>query len=115
VVIDPLNAILGDLIQDDYLKESNDFARLAQSGLAASDGNHSRGVKQAPFVVLQGVQMPSSLVEIGFITNPDEARRLARDSERDAIAARLADAVEAFGRRFDARRGIASAAPAETP
>ena len=104
-MLDPLNAILGDLIESDYLKESNDFARLVQVGLAA-ENNHSRGVKQAPFVVLQGVQMPSSLVEIGFVTNPGEARRLQR--ERDSIAARLAEAVLEFGRRFDARRGVAA-------
>jgi N-acetylmuramoyl-L-alanine amidase len=105
---DPLNAILGDLIASDYLKESNEFARLAQLRLAGDEENHSRGVKQAPFVVLQGVQMPSSLVEIGFITNPDEAKRLRSSRERDRIAAALADAVLEFGRRFDARRGVAA-------
>jgi N-acetylmuramoyl-L-alanine amidase len=103
---DPLNAILGDLIMSDYLKESNEFARLAQRGLAGDAANHSRGVKQAPFVVLQGVQMPSSLVEIGFITNPAEAKRLRSSRARDRIAAALVDAVLEFGRRFDARRGV---------
>ena len=105
---DPLNAILGDLIASDYLKESNEFARLAQWRLAGDEENHSRGVKQAPFVVLQGVQMPSSLVEIGFITNPDEAKRLQSSRERARIAAALADAVLEFGHRFDARRGVAA-------
>jgi hypothetical protein len=52
--------------------------------------------------------MPSSLVEIGFITNPDEAKRLQSSRERDRIAAALADAVLEFGRRFDARRGVAA-------
>lgn len=103
---DSLNAILGDLIASDYLKESNEFARLAQRHLAGDEANHSRGVKQAPFVVLQGVQMPSSLVEIGFITNPGEAKRLR--ISRDRIAAALAGAVLEFGRRFDARRGVAA-------
>ena len=103
---DSLNAILGDLIASDYLKESNEFARLAQRHLAGNEANHSRGVKQAPFVVLQGVQMPSSLVEIGFITNPGEAKRLR--ISRDRIAAALAGAVLEFGRRFDARRGVAA-------
>jgi N-acetylmuramoyl-L-alanine amidase len=105
---DPLNAILGDLITADYLMESNEFARLAQRGLSGEGANHSRGVKQAPFVVLQGVQMPSSLVEIGFVTNPAEAKRLRSAPARDRIAAALVDAVLEFGRRFDARRGVAS-------
>jgi N-acetylmuramoyl-L-alanine amidase len=105
---DPLNAILGDLITSDYLKESNEFARLAQRQLADDEANHSRGVKQAPFVVLQGVQMPSSLVEIGFITNPGEAKRLRSSRGRDRIAAAIVDAVLEFGDRFDARRGVAA-------
>jgi N-acetylmuramoyl-L-alanine amidase len=103
---DPLSAILGDLIVSEYLTESNEFARLAQMGLAGNGGNHSRGVKQAPFVVLQGVQMPSSLVEIGFVTNGEEARRLRSSSVRDEIAAALAEAVLEFGRRYDARHGV---------
>jgi N-acetylmuramoyl-L-alanine amidase len=105
---DPLNAILGDLIASDYLKESNEFARLVQRHLADDEANHSRGVKQAPFVVLQGVQMPSSLVEIGFITNPSEAKRLRSSRGRDRIAADLVVAVLEFGDRFDARRGVAA-------
>ena len=105
---DSLNAILGDLIVSDYLKESNEFARLAQRHLAGDEANHSRGVKQAPFVVLQGVQMPSSLVEIGFITNPAEAKRLRSSRERDRIAEAIVAAVLEFGRRFDARRGVSA-------
>jgi len=103
---DPLNAILGDLFASDYMNESNEFARLAQRRLAGDAANHSRGVKQAPFVVLQGVQMPSSLIEIGFVTNPEEARRLRSSSFRDGIAAALVDAVLEFGHRFDTRRGL---------
>ena len=68
--------------------------------------SRSRGVKQAPFVVLMGVQMPASLVEIGFLTNPDEAKGLKKEGRRNAIAAALADAVIDFGKRYDARRGV---------
>jgi len=105
-VVDPLSAILGDLIESEYMRESNEFARLAQSGLAGEEESHSRGVKQAPFVVLQGVQMPSALVEIGFITNSEDASQLGSAKGRDRVAAALADAVTEFGRRFDARRGV---------
>jgi len=105
---DPLSAIFGDLIASDYMNESNEFARLAQKHLAGDEANHSRGVKQAPFVVLQGVQMPSSLVEIGFITNPGESERLRSSRDRDQIAEALVAAVLEFGRRFDARRGVAA-------
>ena len=73
---DPLAAILGNLIETQHLQESSEFAKLAQIELSGVAKARSRGVKQAPFVVLMGVQMPASLVEIGFLTNPDEERGL---------------------------------------
>jgi len=103
---DPLVAILGDLIATEHLQESQVFARMAQEGLDRAAPAESRGVKQAPFVVLSGVQMPASLVELGFITNPADERRLTSDEGKTAIVAALAEAVQDFGRRYDARRGL---------
>jgi N-acetylmuramoyl-L-alanine amidase len=107
---DPLVAILGDLIATEHLVESQEFARLAQRGLATAEAARSRGVKQAPFVVLMGVQMPAVLVEIGFLTNPDEERVLVREDERDRLVAGIEQAVEAFRARYDARRGTGAGA-----
>ncbi len=112
---DPVAAILGDLTMTEYVEESNEFARLAHSELAAIDTHPSRGVKQAPFYVLMGVQMPATLVEIGFITNPDEERALGTARRQDEIAEALARAVLEFGRRYDARRGVAHDGPASAP
>ena len=81
---------------------------IAQEELAAVDRSRSRGVKQAPFVVLMGVQMPASLVETGFLTNPTDEAGLRRDRRRDAIAEALSEAVGAFAARYDARRGVAA-------
>ena len=83
---DPLLAILGDMIATEHLVESSEFARLALGELRSQKGAVSRGVKQAPFVVLMGVQMPAALVEIGFITNAREEGALATDAERERIA-----------------------------
>lgn len=114
---DPVAAILGDLAHTEHLVESDEFARLTHGRLAAVDPTPSRGVKQAPFVVLMGVRMPAALVEIGFITNPREAAGLASPSRRAEIASALAEAVLEFGRRYDARRGAARAGegPAGAP
>jgi N-acetylmuramoyl-L-alanine amidase len=106
---DPLFAILGDMIATEHLAESQEFARLALGELLAVDGAVSRGVKQAPFVVLMGVQMPAALVEIGFITNAREEKALAAAAERERIADGLVRAVREFGRRFDAKRGASAA------
>jgi len=105
-VTDPLLAILGDLIATEHLAGSNEFARLAQKQLAQANGMPSRGVKQAPFVVLLGVQMPAALVEIGFLTSPTDEAALRRGETRDRLVASITQAVLEFGRRYDARRGV---------
>lgn len=103
---DPLAAILGDLIATQHLQESSEFAKLAQQELAEIGRARSRGVKQAPFVVLMGVQMPASLLEIGFLSNPDEEKGLKRGKRRDEIARAIARAIGAFAARYDERRGV---------
>jgi len=100
---DPLLGILGDLIATEHLVESQEIAGLIQGELAR---DRSRGVKQAPFVVLMGVQMPAALVEIGFLTNPEEERELRTSRERDRLADAVAGAVVEFAERYDARRGV---------
>jgi len=103
---DPLAALLGDLVLTEHVRESSEFAKLVQGELADLGGGDQRGVKQAPFVVLMGVEMPAALVEIGFLSNPEEERELRSARRRDAIAASIARAVETFGKRYDARRGV---------
>ena len=104
--VDPLAAILGSLIETQHLQESSEFAKLAQHELVEIGRARSRGVKQAPFVVLLGVQMPASLVEIGFLSNPDEEKGLRRAARREEIASALDAAIGAFAARYDARRGV---------
>jgi len=112
---DPLAVILGDLIATQHLQESSEFAKLAQHELSEIGRARSRGVKQAPFVVLLGVQMPASLVEIGFLTNPEEERGLRSASRRDAIADSLAKAISVFADRYDVRRGVRELGAAGSP
>jgi N-acetylmuramoyl-L-alanine amidase len=107
---DPVLAILGDLMAQEQLADSQDFARLAQRELAESAAARSRGVKQAPFVVLMGVRMPAVLIEVGFITNPGDERALRRSVDRDRIVAGLARAIAKFRARQDERSGAAQAA-----
>ena len=107
---DPIVAILGNLMHNEHMSESSAFARMAQTELTRSDPRASRGVKQAPFVVLVGLQMPASLVEVGFITNARDEARLRTREGRDAIATGRAEAVLDYGRRFDALRGTGVAA-----
>lgn len=103
---DALGAILGDLIDSEHFRDSDEFARLAHGELSAIDPVPARGVKQAPFTVLMGVEMPATLVEIGFITNPAEEQALGSTDRQEEIASALERAVHEFARRHDARRGL---------
>ncbi len=106
VASDPFLALLGDMIATEHMEESNDFAKIAQAELDRLAGVPSRGVKQAPFVVLMGVQMPAALIELGFVSNSRDADMLESDAHRDRIADALTRAVISFGKRYDARRGL---------
>ena len=103
---DPLLALLGDMIATEHVRESSEFSKLVQAQLIRTTGEDSRGVKQAPFVVLMGVQMPASLIEIGFLSNPEDEQNLAATRHRKALVEAVARAVMAFGKRYDARRGV---------
>lgn len=90
--VDPLydlQLILWDLSQNHHLSESLRFASLVQEELNQALKLRDRGVKQAPFQVLQGAAMPAVLVELGFLSNPAEDSRL-QDSE---YRAQLVDAL----------------------
>jgi N-acetylmuramoyl-L-alanine amidase len=71
------------------------------------ESSRSRGVKQAPFVVLMGVHAPAVLVEVGFVTNAKEEIRLSSRAERERLVTGLAEAVAVFRARQDARLGVA--------
>ena len=109
---DPFIALLGDMISTEHLDESSAFAQRVQHELGRMPVK-SRGVKQALFVVLSGVQMPAALVEIGFVTHRGDEGVMNGTDGRKAIVAALEKAVVAFGERYDARRGQGpTAAPA---
>ena len=99
---DPLAFILADMKQNEYLRESSDFAAVVQDALAAMPHpGPNRGVKQAGFRVLVTAYMPAILVEIGFGTNPAEAAWLASDAGQRRIAAAIAGAVSAYLDRLE--------------
>lgn len=74
-----LKMILWDLAQTAYLKQSSQLAECIQDELNLLLGTLNRGIKQAPFKVLTGVACPAVLVEVAFISNPVEERKLQTD------------------------------------
>jgi N-acetylmuramoyl-L-alanine amidase len=65
-------------------------------------------VKQAGFYVLGGAAMPAVLIEIGFVTNPREERRLKDARYRDEIARAIYAGLAEYKKRYDARARDAS-------
>lgn len=99
--INNLPDILKAITLNNKLDESRSFAAVIQRAMAAqlsgaNSGIRNLGVKQAPFVVLIGADMPSVLVEIAFITNPQEGRLLRSAAFRQRIAQALFDAIRGY-------------------
>lgn len=93
---DTVQLILWDLAHVANLSASSRLARAIQGRLNMLQGIRDRGVRQAPFVVLTGATMPAALVEIGFLSNREEASRLTGRPAQEAIAAALTEAIISF-------------------
>jgi N-acetylmuramoyl-L-alanine amidase len=107
---DQLEFILAGIDRDANLDLSFTFGGYIQNGLRRVLGGVDRGVKSAPFyVLLTTTSMPTVLVELGFITNPDDERRLTDSAVQREIARALADAIEGYlaetGRRIAVMEG----------
>ncbi len=90
-----LEAILLDLAQTEFLKESQKLAEFLQKNLV-NNKDEDRGVKQAGFYVLYGVYMPSALIEIGFITNPEEEKILKNKNYQREICKKIVKGLKEF-------------------
>jgi len=90
---DDLSAIFHDLIRTENLAASERLAVAIQSRLDLAMDIENRGVKQAPFYVLVGAQMPAVLVEVGFMSNPIEAAMLFRPETQDKVVSALYESI----------------------
>ncbi|MCF8062976.1 MAG: N-acetylmuramoyl-L-alanine amidase [Deltaproteobacteria bacterium] len=86
-----LQTILNDLMLNTKISESSKLAHEVHQGMLnrlrkSYKGVKTLGVKQAPFYVLIGAEMPAILVETGFVTNPSERKRLLSQSYLESLA-----------------------------
>ncbi len=91
-----LSLVLWNLAQTQYLVESQALAVSIQGRLNQLLETQERGVRQAPFVVLEGAQMPAVLVEVAFLTNLQEAVRLGDPAFQDQVAEQVAQSILEF-------------------
>jgi len=98
--IGELQDILATLMKNSKIDESTRLAHFVQTNLISGSGRTYKprdlGVKQAPFYVLIGAQMPAILTELAFLTNPEEAKLLQNEQYLDKIAAQLAAGIAAY-------------------
>ncbi len=106
-----LALILWDMAQAEHLEESSSLASRIQEELAVVTGSEGRGVKQAPFRVLVGAGMPAVLVEVAFISNPDEEKFLSSEPYQNKVASALTRGIARFEQERTARARFSRGAP----
>lgn len=107
--------ILHDLARTEAHQDSSRLAYAIHQKLIAATGGLDRGVLQAPFYVLNGVEAPAVLIEVGYISHPEEGARLGRAEHQEKLATAITEGVRAFLaeiRKRDAPKPPRVAAPA---
>jgi len=100
--ISDLQTILSDLMQNAKINESSRLAGHVQTALCncLKKNKYSRinnkGVKQAPFYVLLGAQMPAILIETSFISNPKECKRLINPKYQERLCEAIVDGIKKY-------------------
>ena len=82
----PESLIILTLMQNVYLDQSLNFGSYVQDELKNGADRKNRGVKQAGFLVLARTTMPGVLIEVGFVSNPDEEKYLMSEEGQNTIA-----------------------------
>lgn len=88
------------LMQEEYLENSIALAGMIQDNFKNDMGIKSRGVKQAPFMVLHKAYMPRVLIEMGFISNKEEGARLDSEEGQNDTAQAIAEAILRYKKEF---------------
>jgi N-acetylmuramoyl-L-alanine amidase len=106
-----LDLILWDLAQASHMAESQRFANLIQGELNQTLQLRDRGVRQAPFRVLMGATMPAVLVELGFVSNPEEEKKLQDAAYRGQLVDALARAIARYKAQVEGKPEPTEAVP----
>ena len=88
--------IQATIAQAGFASFSEKFAALVQEEMGKRIQSKNRGVKQAGFYVLMGASMPNVLIELGFISNPSEEKKLKSSQYKDALATSIYRAIEKY-------------------
>ena len=98
VVDDDVVEVLADLALNKQIERSLDVGAKVRMRLSSISRMHGNSVEQAGFVVLKSPQIPSILVEVGFISNPAEEKKLKTRSYQDRLVKGIGNAVVQFAK-----------------
>ena len=103
-----LAPILNSMLEEEYTTESILIAKCISEGLEATCGNemNNRGIKQEEWFVVRNANMPSVLVELGFVTNPQEAKLMADDTYLQKMTNGIYNGLVQFITHFEKSRGF---------
>lgn len=93
--------IIFEFIQGKNMERSVELARMIQRSVCDGACRPDKGVHQAGFLVLRETSMPSCLIELGFITTPDEERLLNDNAKVDDIAKGIYEAFAKYKNKYD--------------
>ena len=93
--------IIFEFIQGKNMERSVELARMIQRSVCDSGCRPDKGVHQAGFLVLRETSMPSCLIELGFITTPDEERLLNDNAKVDDIAKGIYEAFAKYKNKYE--------------
>ncbi|XXF79867.1 N-acetylmuramoyl-L-alanine amidase [Myxococcaceae bacterium GXIMD 01537] len=103
--------ILDDLARMEAHADSSRLAHAVHPKLVATTGAPDRGVHQAPFYVLNGVEAPAILIEVGYISHPEEGVKLSRAEYQETLADAVAAGVKDFLAEVSGKRQPAVSPP----
>ena len=96
--------IKATIAQSGFANGSEQFAALVQEEMNKRLQSKDRGVKQAGFYVLAYASMPNVLIELGYISNPSEEKKLKSSQYKDALATSIYRAIEQYQKTLNVNR-----------
>ena len=104
-----IDVILWEMAQARHIEQSAALAQFVETSLRERVPMSPRAIQQAPFRVLVGANMPAVLVELGFITNPEQEKHLASEAFQSSIVQALLDSIIRFRDSRSARSVVPAA------
>ena len=98
--------IMFEFMQDHNMAQSVELAKFVQRRTCASAGRLDKGVKQAGFLVLRETSMPSCLIELGFISTPDEENFLNSTAGVNQLGRGIYQAFVDYKRKYDTNPSV---------